>query len=305
MKPTPLRKRKYSAVSTTEPIGVKKNSSKISSPLPGSTVITTTKVIEAEKIDEPEDTGSDSRSGVLVFYEGSKQLTKAERKAAKLIHNRDWKMKNKSSWTATADDDTVAFEPDLDPNPRHSQYYSTQIPGFAEEYRAFCRVMSQELPVTFRVCRQLFPFAGIVLQHQIKHDINSRKHQQQLQSLTTLTQSESGGSIRGGGGVSIGGGGNIVRDVSWCPYTWQLDDNTSTILSSRHTPCLKTLHELITGGEALGYIVRQELVSMIPVLFLDFLLVWWWPMTQTPDVSTHSRTVTHGLVIQIYSSHAP
>eukprot|EP00939_MAST-03C_sp_MAST-3C-sp1_P005161 g5161.t1 len=57
---------------------------------------------------------------------------------------------------------------------------------------------------------------------------------------------------------------------AWCANSWELPCDRR-VLRERGTPALNDMHKWMRKNERLGAISRQEIVSMIPVLFLDVL----------------------------------
>jgi 16S rRNA C967 or C1407 C5-methylase (RsmB/RsmF family) len=57
----------------------------------------------------------------------------------------------------------------------------------------------------------------------------------------------------------------VVSEVPWCEDTYQINADSRSL---SHIDGLEELYNIITRECALGHLVRQELVSMIPALML-------------------------------------
>jgi hypothetical protein len=87
---------------------------------------------EFEKISESES------PGVVVVGEeedANETFTKSQRKELKRQQNLEWKWKRG----------------EVDPNPRHTEYYRRQLPELSAEWPLFQETMAKDLPVTFRL----------------------------------------------------------------------------------------------------------------------------------------------------------
>ena len=64
--------------------------------------------------------------------------------------------------------------------------------------------------------------------------------------------------------------GNVINEVTlpvaWCPGAFQINTDGATLAKD---DSFADLHTLLCREVKLGHIVRQELVSMIPAIFLD------------------------------------
>lgn len=143
---------------------------------------------------------------------------------------------NKAAWS------------DKDPNPRHSQYYKSQLHLGEEEWQKVQQSFRTPLSVTFRLSDRLDSTCVIRngIESNLLHDF-SKIH-----------------------GRFIEINGNIVSDALvvreiWC-NAWKICADSAALSQSAS---LTTLHQMISREVALGHIIRQELVSMIPSCIID------------------------------------
>jgi hypothetical protein len=143
----------------------------------------------------------------------------------------------------------------VDPNPRHTLYYQAQIPELAASWDAFQQSLNDPLCVTFR--------AGASCPPAVKAGL--------ARTLSLVGGKASlSGVLYGVGCFEFNGvvfdRDSVVREISWTPWTWQLCCDSSTL--SRE-PALNALSKFLQREVSLGHVCRQELASMLPVLFLD------------------------------------
>lgn len=151
-------------------------------------------------------------------------------------------------WKAQHRNNGVEFDVDL--NPRHTTYYKLQLPFLVDEWGTFTDVLRKPLPSTFRISSRVTPSLDISLQ----------------QKLQRLNQSIQQKFIEHEGRVITEKSEGFVRKIAWLPSTYQsLTDNRFIA----HSSGLADLHNFLTQQTLAGYIVRQELASMIPVRLLD------------------------------------
>lgn len=155
--------------------------------------------------------------------------SKAERQLRKKHQNFRWKLAAKEQVERI--------------NERHYNYYSLQLPGM--DWTSFNATMTTKLPVTFRLCSLRAPFVCQMLRRLIT---------KKVQELTLPITLPSGEVVN-----------QIMRPVAWNPDTYQLHIDSSTL--KNYIP-LAPLHTLLIREIALGHVVRQELVSMIPAIVL-------------------------------------
>lgn len=173
--------------------------------------------------------------GLIVFMGDSNgRLSKAEKKIDRIKVNRIWKLKDRMPWSGS------------DPNPRHTRFYAYQIPEFIDEYLSFKNAMATGLPVTFRFSHNCHGWYTCALEDRLRREFRMMH------------------------GRFIEAKGEVVKEVAhpigWAPGAWQVNIDKSSFGKSE---ALSELHTLIKSEELLGHVVRQELVSMIPVMLLD------------------------------------
>ena len=143
----------------------------------------------------------------------------------------------------------------VDANPRHTQYYRAQLAELAEpqEWQRFQAMLCKKLPVTFRfghtACSSVRRGIDGLLRGSLNH-------------LTAEYVELDGEVVRGG----------FVRDIGYFGpagglRVYELAGIDSASLAS--APQLKRLSDFLLREVALGHLVRQELVSMIPVELAD------------------------------------
>jgi 16S rRNA C967 or C1407 C5-methylase (RsmB/RsmF family) len=164
-------------------------------------------------------------------------LTKEERKQLKLQQNKEWMANYHSNGIEKKD-----------LNEYFSGYYQLQLQECwklnnekqpsSEEWDKFITSLKQPLPVTFRITER----SPLIIQRLLftwlkQYFVNSKQ--------------------------KVG----LFEAVSWClPSTYQLNIDNHTLLND--SPLLK-LSSFFTKQVQRGLIVRQELVSMIPVTLLN------------------------------------
>lgn len=180
----------------------------------------------------------------LVQPEKEGNLTKAEKKQLKLQKNQEWMHKYRSN----------GIEQD-ELNPRYSLYYQRQLKPYFEngldesvsesaDWKAFLQAFRQPLPVVFRISQRCPPF----LRHSIQIWLKERfPHHEKLFLDHDIVEAN-------------------MKLIEWSPFTYQLSFDNSILLNQ---PKLKEVNQFLAAQCQAGYIIRQELVSMIPVLFLD------------------------------------
>lgn len=166
--------------------------------------------------------------------EAEKPLSKAEKKQKRREENRQWMARNKGGWS------------DDDPNPRHSQYYRIQLPELEGEWKQFVDAMRMDLKSTFRISETCNPFLASLLRSAL--EANKRPRGQFI-------------AVKGEAFH-----GPVFREVPWCDATYELAVDGSSLASERG---LRKLNQLLVREVAMGHLVRQELVSMIPASLID------------------------------------
>ncbi len=175
------------------------------------------------------------------MHQASKQknqkLTKAERKQLKLQENKEWLSNYRSNGIE---------QKDL--NSRYSKYYQLQLASYwgseLEEWDNFIKTLKVPLPVTFRVSQR----CPLPIQQLLLKWLATKAPQHQKIYLDDQI-------------IEV-----KVENIPWSPFTRQLSFDNSQLLNQ---PLLQKLNTFLTKQCQLGWIVRQELVSMIPVLLLD------------------------------------
>lgn len=169
----------------------------------------------------------------------NKQLSKRERNEIRKQANKQWRMIDRKVGSG------------IDPNPRHSLYYKTQIPQLLNEHEwlKFHQALVNPLPVTFRI--------GSSCPTSIeKYCIN--KMDKEFKTLQ--------GRFLELDGVPMHGKG-IVHKVEWMPNNvFQICCDSTTLARES---ALVPLSSYLKREVSLGHVVRQELASMLPALFLD------------------------------------
>ncbi len=167
----------------------------------------------------------------------NQKLTKAERKQLKLQENKEWLSNYRSNGIE---------QKDL--NSRYSKYYQLQLSSYwgseLEEWDNFIKTLKVPLPVTFRVSQR----CSLSIQQLLLKWLATKAPQHQKIYLDDQI-------------IEI-----KVENIPWSPLTRQLSFDNSQLLNQ---PLLQKLNTFLTKQCQLGWIVRQELVSMIPVLLLD------------------------------------
>jgi 16S rRNA C967 or C1407 C5-methylase (RsmB/RsmF family) len=182
--------------------------------------------------------GSEARG----YKKGPRQpemLTKAEKKKKRRLDNAEWKQNVKACKVSAK----------YDPNLRYSKYYQSQLPFLVEEWEVFQKCLCTPLPVTFRHGASS---PGLV----------SRKT---ASMMNKTFKSMKGRFIEVNGNIL---NDNIVSKTTWfdgsLSNVWQTVDHET--LSKN--PGMDSLKRYLSREVALGHLVRQELSSMIPPLFL-------------------------------------
>ena len=175
----------------------------------------------------------------------SKKAKNIERRQA----NKDWKLIERKVGSG------------VDPNPRHTLYYKTQLPnelGNQDDWDRFQEVLNNPLSVTFRIGTA----APLTVRRSIRKrcDLEFKKLQGKFVEIRGQILHD---NIVKRCGMFIGdksNSNNFNKDV------WQVSSDSSTL--SQH-PSLQTLSDFLFRENLLGHVVRQELASMIPALMLD------------------------------------
>lgn len=162
--------------------------------------------------------------------EGNQPLTRSQRKELKRQQNREWK------WHRV----------DSDPNPRHTEYYRQQLPDLYNEWASFQETMAKVLPVTFRLCCARNEFICSILKLRLSAEF--RHMRGRFTAVNDIVVDE------------------VVVPVSWCPNSWQINCDSATLAKDE---AFSPLYSLLLREVKLCHVVRQELVSMIPVILLD------------------------------------
>lgn len=185
-----------------------------------------------------EETAETTSRVVLIDEEETKsskmRLTKREFNARRQHENKLWQLSNRIG---------------LDANMRYKAYYQTQLPFLQEEWEAFHRVMSSPLPVTLRLNSSRMPFSSFVLRSRLE-DFNRNK----------------GRFIEVNGEVVH----QLISPITFLPLekleAYQINVDSKSLVKNES---LKDLSDYLLRESALGHVVRQELVSMIPALALE------------------------------------
>lgn len=172
-------------------------------------------------------------------------LTKKERKLQRMNRNKQWKTFDRYVFSGR------------DSNPRHSKYYQLQLPNDLgtsstdEKWIKFQYYNTLPLPVTFRLgngCNSIV-----------------------AKALVKMFDDKSTEFIRGKY-IEINGQvikGELVTRVTWMgegQYVWQCQADSANLTSNDG---LQTLSSLLKREVSLGNLVRQEVVSMLPVILLN------------------------------------
>lgn len=164
-----------------------------------------------------------------------RRLTKREFRQKKTEEKKLWELSNLMG---------------VDLNPRFREYYLAQLPSLRAEWDAFHKVLSAGLPVTFRLSMARNPFAATALKLRIQKECDKLK--------TTFI--EMNGEVVH----------NLLTPLLYFPESlvcaFQLNIDSATLARN---PVFAALSDLIVSEAALGHLVRQEAVSMIPALLLD------------------------------------
>lgn len=205
---------------------------------------------------------SQKNANIIAFDdEDDDKLSKSKlaNKSRRLNESKQWKMKMKSSRS------------NWDANPRYSGYYKLQIPGLIDEWNEFTATLMKGLPVSFRLGHISINKAGsesimnVGLQKRLKKVLEScRGHF--LESSSSLNVSlkqkfvHEHPSIK----LSTSRGNNTSKERNNSVWSLNID---SLGLSKSQT--LTELKQFLHNECELGHLVRQEIVSMIPVQVLD------------------------------------
>ena len=220
---------------------------------------------------------------IIVDDESNKRLTKAQNKEKRQQENRQWKLQtkqfnnvniistedenfhgNSSKSEANEGEETnestlISF---IDPNPNHSEYYKLQIPLLNAEWNEFQSTMSSSLPVSFRFSHTISN--NFIFQEKIILQINK-----ELKLIEDKYIEYEGTMILGK---------DICQSINWFHlnnnnnnnnnqfYVWNLLIDNKTFSTNY---ILKNFYNYILQQVNIGYIIRQELVSMIPSYVLN------------------------------------
>lgn len=182
-----------------------------------------------------------------------KQLTKAQCKEKRIKDNKVWKTQSRY------------YGSGVDPNPRHTLYYKQQLPFLQDghEWEQFQTTMCQPLQLTFRLGSNSFGSYHKLLKHHIEQKFILNNADKDMECRDSDKA--------------------IVKTITWCPaYQAAIDSKAFTDVvrgdSTTHFPneltantltVMSSLHQFLSREVSLGNIVRQELVSMIPVILLN------------------------------------
>lgn len=178
----------------------------------------------------------------------SKSLTKAERKQLKLQQNREWLHNYRSNGIE---------QKDL--NERYTGYYQLQLQPYwqqssgtqQEEWERFIFSLKQPLNVSFRISERL-PRS---LQHRLYQWLTRRSHNHLKISIVDEDRNQ------------FESREVILRPIAWCsPSAYEYNIDNHHLLNQT---ALSTINQFLALQSSLGWVVRQELVSMIPVCLLD------------------------------------
>ena len=98
---------------------------------------------------------------VIEFDNNSTEFaTKSSRNEARRQENKVWKVNARSNWS------------EEDPNPRHTAYYTIQLPRIAPEWNEVRAFMARDLLVSFRLCQRT-PFVCQALEVMMKTTVIS------------------------------------------------------------------------------------------------------------------------------------
>jgi 16S rRNA C967 or C1407 C5-methylase (RsmB/RsmF family) len=167
----------------------------------------------------------------------NKHLTKEERKQLKLQQNKEWMANYHSNGIEKKD-----------LNEYFSGYYQLQLQECwkpssekqtsSDEWDKFINILKKPLPVTFRITERSPLIIQKLLFEWLKQYFSSSQHQS-----------------------------GLFEKVRWClPSTFQLNFDNHTLLNDSS---LLKLNSFLIKQVQQGLIVRQELVSMIPVTLLN------------------------------------
>ena len=166
-------------------------------------------------------------------------LSKKEKNARRKELNKKWKLHDRKVGSG------------VDPNPRHTLYFQTQLPCLAEpnEWARFQQSLCDSLPVTFRLGA-----------------CSPSRCQTSLGSLGLKALQGRFLELRGAVAKAPSA---LLGEVAWIWPTqrvWQLHVDSLTLAKE---PALESLSALLRREVALGHAVRQEQASMLPALLLD------------------------------------
>lgn len=204
--------------------------------------------------------------GVIFIDRDRKEtrLTRKEYNAKKQKENKLWHLSNKIG---------------IDVNLRHKEYYLTQLPFLRDEWEAFHKAMSSPLPVTFRLNSSRMPFSAFILRRRLQ-DFNSSKKR----------------FVEFNGEVIS----HLVTPISFLPSdkveAYQINVDSKFLANDES---LKNLSDLLLRESALGHLIRQELVSMIPALALDIQ-----SHHSILDMCAAPGSKTEQLLSLLYASHS-
>lgn len=165
-------------------------------------------------------------------------LTKREKKLKRLQVNKEWKNVLRKSWS------------DTDPNPRYSTYYKLQLSMNSIEWNDFEGSLRKELPVTIRL-GHFGKIKSLIAKALLRECKN-----------TTGRFFEINGNV-------IPKERTLYQPIHWLSshtHCWQMIFDAKCLSKE---VSLQRIHQYLLREVAVGHIVRQELVSMIPVFLLD------------------------------------
>lgn len=176
-------------------------------------------------------------------------LSKKSKKLKRIADNKEWKARSRMAWS------------DEDPNPRHTAYYKRQIPYLVDEWSRFREAISRPLPLSFRLSHKVVHYG----QNNAVRTTNSSSLGHFITKSIQKTISDRKGKFFESRGEVLGT--NILHTIPWMMGDAWIVDIDSTELAKNLS--LASINELINSYTLQGYIIRQELVSMIPAAVLD------------------------------------
>lgn len=128
------------------------------------------------------------------------------------------------------------------PNEMHEKYYSKQLQLPAEELHDIISAFRKPLPLSVRLADKWFPISSKAVLDELSQEI-SRLEKQLGRKQQTLT------------------------GIKWYDKAWQINDLRKQDIVT--VPSMKNLSSFLNRNATWGRHIRQELVSMLPVLLLN------------------------------------